>query len=110
MASKIHQDMINNRAGEGGGFAKEQLDKIDTVLDEYESSLGLPKFNDDFHDDTAKRYLQLSRDQIEKLTPEQCAEAALLLASLSFHIQRSYNREIARVNWADKTLKTTPNT
>ena len=63
--------------------------------------------NDDFYDDTAKRYLQLSRDQMEKLTPEQCAEAALLLASLSFHIQRSYNREIARVNWADRTLKTT---
>ena len=107
MASKIHQNMIKNRTGEGGGYAKEQLDKIDSVLDEYESSLGLPKFNNDFHDDTAKRYLQLSRDQIEKLTPEQCAEAALLLASLSFHIQRSYNREIARVNWADRTLKTT---
>ena len=107
MASKIHQDMIDNRDGDRGGFAKEQLDKIDSVLDQYECSLGLPKFNDNFYDDTAKRYLQLSRDQMEKLTPEQCAEAALLLASLSFHIQRSYNREIARVNWADRTLKTT---
>ena len=86
-------------------FAKEQLAKIDTVLDEYETSLGLPKFNADFHDDAAKQYLQLSRDQIEKLTPEQCSEAALLLASLSFHLQRSYNREVARINWADRTLK-----
>jgi len=98
---------INNRAGEGGGFAKEQLDKLDSVLDEYEYSLGLPKFNHEFHDDTAKKYLQLSRDQIEKLTPEQCSEAALLLSSLAFHIQRNYNREIARVNWADRTLKIT---
>lgn len=87
-------------------FAKEQLAKIDTVLDEYETSLGLPKFNVDFHDSSAKQYLQLSRDQIEKLTPEQCSEAALLLASLSFHLQRSYNREVARINWADRTLKT----
>ena len=107
MASKIHQDMIKNRTGEGGGFAKEQLDKLDSVLDEYESSLGLPKFSYEFHDDTAKKYLQLSRDQIEKLTPEQCGEASLLLSSLAFHIQRSYNREIARINWADRTLKTT---
>ena len=107
MASKIHQDMIKNRAGEGGDFAKEQLDKLDSVLDEYESSLGLPKFSYEFHDDTAKKYLQLSRDQIEKLTPEQCGEAALLLSSLAFHVQRSYNREIARINWADRTLKTT---
>ena len=51
-------------------FAKEQLAKIDTVLDEYETSLGLPKFSADFHDDSVKQYLQLSRDQIEKLTPE----------------------------------------
>ena len=88
-------------------YAKEQLVKIDTILDEYESSLGLPKFNPEFHDNTAQNYLQLSRDQIEKLTPEQCGEAALLLSSLAFHIQRNYNREIARINWATKTLKTT---
>ena len=62
MASKIHQKMIANRTGEGGGFAKEQLDKLDSVLDEYESSLGLPKFSYEFHDDTAKKYLQLTRD------------------------------------------------
>ena len=106
MASKT-PSTVNNRAGEGGGFAKEQLDKLDNVLDEYESSLGLPKFSNEFHDNTAKQYLQLSRDQIEKLTPEQCSEAALLLSSLAFHIQRNYNREIARINWATKTLKTT---
>ena len=86
--------------------AKDRLNKLDSVLDEYESSLGIPAFVNDFHDESAKKYLQLSRDQIEKFTPEQCAEAALLLASLSFHLQRSYNREVARVNWADQVLKT----
>ena len=86
--------------------AKDRLSKLDSVLDEYESSLGIPAFVNDFHDESAKKYLQLSRDQIEKFTPEQCAEAALLLASLSFHLQRSYNREVARVNWADQVLKT----
>ena len=91
---------------EKSDYAKEQLAKLDAVLDEYESSLGLPAFSDNFHDDTAKKYLQMSRNQIEKLTPDQCSEAALLLGSLSFHIQRSYNREVARINWADKTLKT----
>ncbi len=88
-------------------IARERLAKLDSVLDEYESSLGLPSFNDNFHDDTAKKYLQLTRNQIEKLTPDQCSEAALLLSSLAFHIQRSYNREIARINWADKILKST---
>ena len=104
MVSKTPSD-ISSQAGEKGGLAKEQLDKLDRVLDEYEASLGLPIFNSEFHDNTAQNYLQLSRNQIEKLTPDQCSEAALLLASLSFHLQRSYNREIARINWANKTLK-----
>lgn len=88
-------------------LAKQQLEDIDKVLDGYESSLGLPVFEGEFHDNDAKKYLQLSRDQIEKLTLEECSQAALLLASLSFHIQRSYNREIARVNWSTQILKIT---
>ena len=81
---------------ENQDIARERLAKLDSVLDEYESSLGLPSFTDSFHDDTAKNYLQLTRNQIEKLTPDQCSEAALLLSSLAFHIQRSYNREVAQ--------------
>ena len=42
-----------------------------------------------------------------KVSPEQCGEAALLISSLAFHIQRSYNREVARINWADRVLKST---
>ena len=88
-------------------LARERLEKLVSVLDEYESSLGLPQFNNEFYDNSAKQYLQLTRGQIEKLTPEQCGEAALLISSLAFHIQRSYNREVARSNWADKVLKST---
>jgi hypothetical protein len=42
---------------------------------------------------------------MEKLTVDECAEAALLLGGFSFYLQRSYNREIARVNWASSNLK-----
>ena len=92
---------------EAKNTASDQLKKLDSVLDEYERSLGVPDFNDEFHDDSAKRYMALSRVQIEKLTPAECAEAALLLSSLSFHMQRAYNREVARVNWAKQTLRST---
>ena len=37
--------------------------------------------------------------------PPAAAEAALLLGGFSFYLQRSYNREIARVNWASSNLK-----
>ena len=61
--------------------AKERLEKLDEILDSYETDLGIPKYTKEFYDDSTQQYLELSRDQIEKLTPENCAEAALLLAS-----------------------------
>jgi hypothetical protein len=92
---------------EAKNTASDQLKKLDSVLDEYERSLGIPDFTDEFHDNSAKKYMSLSRVQIEKLTPVECTEAALLLGSLSFHMQRAYNREVARVNWAKQTLRST---
>tara|TARA_R110002020_G_scaffold278233_1_gene493675 strand:- start:410 stop:901 length:492 start_codon:yes stop_codon:yes gene_type:complete len=89
----------------GENSPKERLEKLDEILDSYEIELGIPQYRKEFYDDSSQQYLELSRDQIEKLTPDNCAEAALLLASLSFHLQRSYNRELARVNWADHILR-----
>ena len=84
---------------------KERLDQIDKVLDEYESSLGLASYAGDFHHQSVKQYMNMPRQQMEKLTVDECAEAALLLGGFSFYLQRSYNREVARVNWASSNLK-----
>ena len=85
--------------------AKERLEQIDSVLDEYENNLGLGAYTGDFHDQSVKTYMNMPRQQMEKLTVEECAEAALLLGGFSFYVQRSYNREVARVNWATSNLK-----
>lgn len=77
---------------------------VDKTLDEYEAKIGLCKYQEK-NESEAERYLSMSRGQIEKLDIEGCAQAALTLSSFSFYIQRSYNREIARVKWADSLLK-----
>lgn len=85
--------------------AKEQLGKLDSILDEYEATIGLPPYSGDFHDPSVHKYMQMDRTSIEKLTLEECAEASLLLGSLSFHVQRSHNREVARMKWAETSIK-----
>ena len=90
---------------EAANTAKERLEQIDSVLDEYEGKLGIGGYSEDFHDQSVKNYMSMPRQQMEKLTVEECAEAALLLGGFSFYLQRSYNREIARVNWASSNLK-----
>lgn len=86
--------------------AKEELENWDRILDEYESGLGLPKYNSSgMSESELNSYLNMSRDEIEKITPEDCNQIAYRLSQFSFHIQRTLNREIARHNWAEDTIK-----
>jgi hypothetical protein len=86
---------------------KKQVEEWDKVLDEYESSIGLGKYADThgFLDSELNGYFTMSRDDIEKLTPEDCAQIAMRLSQYAFFIQRTLNREIARHNWSDESIK-----
>jgi hypothetical protein len=88
---------------------KEQVEEWDKILDEYEQSIGLGKYNDIqiFTDEELNSYFTMSRDSIEKLTPEDCAQISLRLSQYALFLQRTLNREIARHNWADETIKET---
>lgn len=86
--------------------SKEELEKWDTILDEYENSIGLSKYVSDTLPETElNNYFSMNRDMLEKLSPEDCAQIAYRLSQFSFHVQRTLNREIARYNWADETIK-----
>lgn len=86
--------------------AKEELNHWDSVLDEYESGIGLPAYQADaVPSSELNQYLTMPRDELEKLNPEDCAQISYRLGQFSFHIQRSINREIARHNWAEETTK-----
>jgi flagellar biosynthesis chaperone FliJ len=88
---------------------KEQVSEWDKVLDEYESSIGLGRYSDshNFTNEELNLYFTMNRDQIEKQTPEACSEIALRLSQYAFFIQRTLNREIARHNWAEESIKET---
>lgn len=87
---------------------KDQVQEWDRILDEYEKSLGLGSYKQDsFSEQELNDYFQMNRNELEKTTPEMCGEIAYRLAQFAFHIQRSINRELARLNWADETIKET---
>ena len=89
--------------------SKEDLQYWDKILDEYEQSLGLPEYAaaTSISESEINTYLTMSRDEVEKLTPEDCAQISYRLGQFSFHLQRSLNREIARYNWSDESIKET---
>lgn len=84
----------------------EQVNYWDKVLDEYEKSIGLPQYSStSLSEIELNQYLTMDRDHIEKLTPEDCGQISYRLAQFSFHVQRTINRENARYNWAEETIK-----
>ena len=88
--------------------SKEEVKYWDDILDEYEKSIGLPKYHSDvLPEQELNEYLTMSRDILEKLGQEDCAQISYRLSQYSFHIQRTINREIARYNWADEIIKET---
>lgn len=85
---------------------KEQVNEWDRVLDEYEKGIGLGQYNHSLiPENELQLYLSMNRDEIEKLTPDDCIQISLRLGQFSFHVQRSINREISRMNWADDSIK-----
>lgn len=86
--------------------AKEELQEWDNILDEYEKTIGLPIYKENGLDENElEQYLTMSRNELEKFHPEDCGQIAYRLGQYSFHIQRTSNRETARHNWADETIK-----
>ena len=61
----------------------ERLGKLDEILDQYESNLGLSAYSNNFHDNSVHELMSMPRQQMEKLTVDQCAEAALALGGFS---------------------------
>jgi hypothetical protein len=86
--------------------SKEEVSEWDKILDEYETSVGMPKYvSDSMPESELNDYLTMSRDSLEKLTVEDCGQIAYRLGQFAFHIQRTINRETARFNWAEETIK-----
>lgn len=84
--------------------AASTLKRIDVALEEYEKGCGLPKIT--MHSE-AEQYLNMNHDDIQRLSAEYCGEAAVVLAQYGLHLQRHYNSELARITWAEDSIRRT---
>lgn len=80
---------------------KEQLANLDQILDEYEKSHGFTIRNEN----NIEKYLNLSIDELRKMTNSEIGEAAYSLSRYSVYIQKQHNIETVRMNWAEHRIK-----
>jgi len=75
-------------------------------MDAFEDGLGIPLGGpNEQAQDEVKRLLSLGTVDLTQMNEDQCGEAAVVLMNFAFHLQRCTNREQARANWAEETLK-----
>ena len=81
---------------------KSKFEKAEQILEDFETSIGLPpnKMSISLLDE-AQELLALSREDRERLTCEECAEAALTLSQYAAHISRACQREEQRMVFAE---------
>ncbi len=84
--------------------AQEQIEQIEQILNEYESSNGIPSIRPPGETEEFDDYFSMNRDIIEKLSAEDCAQIAYRLGQFSYHLQRIHNREQARLAATQKLL------
>jgi hypothetical protein len=78
----------------------EELERrLNQLLDDYDNRLRLGVSASPIS--SFEQYSTLSKDELDKYSPENCDEAALELMQYSIFLQREINRERARLNWCD---------
>lgn len=86
--------------------AEMNLEQLNKVLDDYDKTHFL---NFKTNNDTLK-YLELTREELQKYTDADCGEVAAILALFSSSLQKETNRQRATVGWCESNLQilTTP--
>lgn len=83
--------------GKENSNSAEQLLKIaEESLDAYEQSLGLKAAPSIVID----RYLHMQVEEMNRLQAEECDCAAIVLAQFAFYLQKAYNSEKGKANYA----------
>jgi hypothetical protein len=90
--------------------AKERMEKIIGILDDYEKNVGLPftfdngNFEKSLPYDDVKEYLEYSNEELRLLTIEECGHIQYQLTKFAMQIQRLSNREVQREQWCNNEL------
>lgn len=79
----------------------ESLVKINELLITYSKTIGIGTL---LASNEVERYLNISSDELRKLTPSECGEASVLINRAATFIQIQYNKEKAVLTWCNDKL------
>lgn len=79
----------------------EKRQKAQNIISHYVKKVGLGKIQ---IDNEVENILSLSKAEIRRMSPEECGEAAFLIAKESMYVQLEINRISADINWCENYI------
>jgi hypothetical protein len=76
---------------------EKKLEALETILDEYDKKLGLGLTASD----EVVKYMDMGIEELRKMSPEECGEAAFILSKEAAYIQKEINKHKTRFDWAN---------
>jgi hypothetical protein len=83
--------------GDQLSLAQAELNQIQKTIQNYTASKGIYQLKVQNDVDI---YMNMQKDEIRKLSYEECCEAGIILSRYAAYLQDAHNTEISRVNWA----------
>jgi len=80
-----------------------QMETVQQALNQYELEQGLPTIQSPSTADELNQYLNMNRNQLDKLPIEDCVIIAIRLKQFALYLQRLNNIEQSRLTWAAAT-------
>lgn len=84
-----------------GDYVNKRISNLEIELDDIERQIGL---KDIVHNIEAERLLSLSEKELDKMTPDECANAKYILLQHSLVIQKKINRATSIKNWCERCI------
>jgi hypothetical protein len=81
---------------------KQRLASFEKVLDEYKGKLGIGQIT--YNPIEVQECLDLSYEQLSKLTEEDCGIKAYILNRFAAYLNQENNRHQSRIEWANSNL------
>lgn len=83
-----------------GNKAEDRLAEVNRILEDYLKARGLvARPNPE-----VEQILNLTKDDLDKLSPEDCGSMAYILSQTAYNIQVELNMHNMRIRWATKNL------
>ncbi len=83
------------------GVDNPELIQFDQALNNYTQKVGFVRL---LHNTEITKYLEYNREDLQRLSPNECLEVAHLLIRESAFIQQQINQNNAKINWIDAKI------